>query len=392
MISFFGKPEMLSFASCRMVRLTLEHGVCQDSVFGFTMFATVLCQQCNLPTPVIREACRVGKAVMPLLKRFDSSEIMPSVYGCYYGFVAVHTEPLQLCADNLRKGFKVGISAGESAIVAFYNSIHLIRTALLGGQNLSTLLNETDYHLEVMTRFRNKLMMPYISAYRETISTLIDRGQSTGSQNRITKNVEKTMASNAVYAQRCNETIYVNKALQSFWLGYSQRCHHYSKKVLEMHLVGRHNKLMILFYAALNAFRGIKNNNGSGSQFLKVKPLYKDAISALRSAAELSPWNFSNKVYLLDAELHSFERRYEEAKSSYAAAITSSCTSGYVHEHGLACELAGRHYKKIGEAQTALDFFQRSKQCYIRWGSQMKVESIIRQMENVASPIRHEAK
>ena len=137
--------------------------------------------------------------------------------------------------------------------------------------------------------------MPYLTAYRETISILIDKGETTSPQNGKNNPLEEAVP-DSLYAQRHNETMYFNRAMQSFWLGYATRCHHYAKKALEMKLLGRHNKLMILFYAALNSFRGIKNTNGNGSQFAKVKPLFKDAITALRSAAELSPCNFSNKV------------------------------------------------------------------------------------------------
>eukprot|EP00578_Thalassiosira_sp_NH16_P001854 CAMPEP_0181137228 /NCGR_PEP_ID=MMETSP1071-20121207/33599_1 /TAXON_ID=35127 /ORGANISM="Thalassiosira sp., Strain NH16" /LENGTH=1245 /DNA_ID=CAMNT_0023223979 /DNA_START=76 /DNA_END=3809 /DNA_ORIENTATION=- len=360
-IAFWEKPEMMPFIGCRMIYLTLERGVCQYSVFSLTHYAAILCHQCTHVLN-LQEVCRVGKAALSLLKRFGSSEMVPRVYFCYYGFVAQYTEPLQLCTDNLRKGFEVGISSGDSAIYAFYNSIHLIRLAFHCGENLPSLLKETDYHLEVMTRFRNKLSMPYLTSYRETISMIIDKGGSTSQKY----NSDLPEASNLVYAQRHTEVLQVNKMLQSFWLGYSTRCHHYAKKVLQMDLLGRHNKLMILFYAALNSFRGIKNNNGNGSQFIKAKPLYKDAISALRTAAELSSHNFSSKVYLLEAEMNSFEKKYDEARSSYAAAITSSCSSRYVHEQGLAYELAGLHYAKFGEAQTALDFFREAKQCYLK--------------------------
>ena len=50
-------------------------------------------------------------------------------------------------------------------------------------------------------------------------------------------------------------TIYLNRAVQSFWLGYSQRCNHYSKKALEAPGTGRFVRVTILFYASINAFR-----------------------------------------------------------------------------------------------------------------------------------------
>ena len=88
------------------MQLSLEHGVCPDSVFGFVQYAAMVCQQCKLALG-IQEACRVGKACMSLLKKFDSPEMVPKVYFCYLGFVATHTEPLQMCAKNLVRVLKV---------------------------------------------------------------------------------------------------------------------------------------------------------------------------------------------------------------------------------------------------------------------------------------------
>ena len=89
----------------------------------------------------------------------------------------------------------------------------------------------------------------------------------------------------------------------------------------------------------------------------------------------------SPKVHLLEAENFSFHGNHEEAKASYAAAITSARCSRFIHEQGLACELAGFHYKKIGNHRSAWSFFNQAKQCYADWGSQIKVDSITRQLE-----------
>ena len=77
----------------------------------------------------------------------------------------------------------------------------------------------------------------------------------------------------------------------------------------------------------------------------------------------------------------SFEGKYDQAKASYAAAITAARCSRFIHEQGLAYELAGFHYTKIGDHRSAWTFFNHAKQCYSEWGSQMKVDSIARQLE-----------
>ncbi len=65
-----------------------------------------------------------------------------------------------------------------------------------------------------------------------------------------------------------------------------------------------------------------------------------------------------------------------EAQASYAAAINSARSSGFIHEQGLACELFGYHCKKLNNLTSARAFFNQAKQCYKEWGSQMKVDSI----------------
>lgn len=94
------------------------------------------------------------------------------------------------------------------------------------------------------------------------------------------------------------------------------------------------------------------------------------------------------KVDLLEAELFSFEGNHLMARESYAAAIQGAKSSRFIHEEGLACELAGCHSNKLGDVPRALDFFTRAKQCYSKWGSQMKVESVSRQIESMQTKLK----
>ena len=100
---------MMVWAGCRMIKLSLEHGICSDSLFGFFLYSGSICRQ-STSAPVTREACRVGKAVMSLIERpgfvESTPDLVPRAYFIYYGFVATWSDPLQVCAANLRKGFE----------------------------------------------------------------------------------------------------------------------------------------------------------------------------------------------------------------------------------------------------------------------------------------------
>ena len=90
------------------------------------------------------------------------------------------------------------------------------------------------------------------------------------------------------------------------------------------------------------------------------------------------------QVHLLEAEQFSFLNSNSEAQSSYAAAIDSARSSGFIHEQGLACELAGYHFKKVLDLRSAWISFDQAKQCYEEWGSEMKVDSVSRQLRSLS--------
>ena len=116
----------------------------------------------------------------------------------------------------------------------------------------------------------------------------------------------------------------------------------------------------------------------------KLKAVPRKALDSLKIAAEHSKWNFRIKVHLLEAEINSNEAKLNEARASYAAAITSARCSRFIHEQGLACELAARHYKKVGDFRNAQSFFNQAKNCYEQWGSDMKVIKMSEELERLA--------
>ena len=389
-----------------MVGLTLKHGLCEESVYSFIQYSSIMCQRCR-DLSDIQEACRIVKLAMSLMRRFSSPEIVPKVFACYYGFVAVHSEPLRLCADNLRRGFDgensflccsvlvplflflmrdpsapflVGISGAGALNFAFFNSVFLVRNALLSGGNLLYLRKEVDYHLDIMARFKHTVFKDPLLAFRETISKLTDKAQFTSLDEDVS--TEK-LTFDSMNTQRRNAISFFNTVLQSFWLGHSDRCEHYAKKALNLKLLGSHNFLLVLFYSSLNALRVYRKGKKHITQLSNLRLICKKSIDEMSLFATLSPSNYCGKVLLLEAELHSLENKEEEAKFIYSDAISAFSSTGYVHEQGLACELAGFHYIRINQPDTALDFFLQAHDCYVQWGSKMKVEFISQQISRL---------
>jgi len=97
-------------------------------------------------------------------------------------------------------------------------------------------------------------------------------------------------------------------------------------------------------------------------------------ITMLKEMASYSQHNYQNKVHILEAELISSGRKDRKARIEYKAAIEASQKSGFVHEEGLACELAGEHCERFRDSKQALKFYKQAKTCYVKWGSVMKAD------------------
>jgi tetratricopeptide (TPR) repeat protein len=264
------------------------------------------------------------------------------------------------------KGFNAALSRGENR-AAFLNAMQHIKSCFFAGEKLLTILEMVDLHMKLADQYKNNMANSLLCIFRETISALIDRGESTSSKPKD----EITNAFSSV-------TNYRHCAIQAYWLGHSERCHYYVSKVASDTRFEHLGSIVLTFLHGLSAFQLLRKNNTA-----KLRTIPRSAIAALKTAASHSEWNFRNKVHLLEAENYSFNNKHEEAKASYAAAIASAHSSGFIHEEGLALELAGFHYKKIGDHENAQSLFNQAKQCYAEWGSQVKVDSITRQLETL---------
>lgn len=88
-----------------MVRITLKHGLCNESIVGLIQFGGILCLLGKKKAD-IESGARVAELALSLVKRCDFLDMTSAMYYMYYAFVAVHTESLQSCCTGLCKGIQ----------------------------------------------------------------------------------------------------------------------------------------------------------------------------------------------------------------------------------------------------------------------------------------------
>jgi len=318
---------------------------------------------------------------MSMSKRFGSKD-QAALFLSFYAMVGWRVEPMRSCASNLLRGFESGLSIGD-AHSAFHSTLQHIRFAFYSGENLQKILKDIDYYLGLMAEYNNEMVKNFMLIHRETLSTLFDKGEASSID-------EKAVYANANGSDICNAddqhflTSYCYKIVQSFWLGHHERCNHQMGN-LPLNLSMIHlNEIWIRFYFGMNALQLLRKN-GLAAQ---VK-IYEESIAILIEAEENSSGSFRNKILLMKAELMSIDR-VRGAEEMYDAAIDAARMNGFVHEEGLACERAAHHYlncynveKRLFLLEKSWQYFLLAKNCYQKWGSKMKVNSIDRELEKL---------
>jgi hypothetical protein len=322
-------------------------------------------------------------------------------FSSFYGWVAWHFEPFQVCADKTRRAFEIALSSGHVDI-AFDCSFHVVRYAIFSGENLRSLLKEIDYYLHLLVTYNSEVARNYLLTFRETVSLLIDNGQAT------------RIGAKACYGDindpgnKMRESYFFHKAIQCYWLGHTERCQYYSEKCMPiLGPLGQLNtclnfimvrKQMLLLrrarkhisppilvsshlsrhFSGLNSLDIITRKNSR-----KSREGVRLALTAMKSAADNSDWNFTNKLRLLEAEQQSLTKHHCRAIPLYDASIASAKRTGFIHEQGLACEKAGFYCKREENNEKAVEYFNQARVCYEEWGSSMKVEFIQKELDDL---------
>jgi hypothetical protein len=372
--AFFGQSSsMQAFLACRSVEIAIRVGFCKYTAASMASVAALLCGKFK----DLSNGYRLGRVALSLLTRFDATSLIPVVYLGFYGMVAFNSEPIMVCADQLHKGFQIGMSVGDTTI-ALMNGINYIQKAFVGGKNLLVLSNEIDYQLELSKTHGDNRATRFMGLFKETLCQVIDKNKARTDTTTLSEGTGAL--DEAMEIEGFSEVVFFHRVIQSYWLGYADRCHYFAQKSARGEAaVGRLLKLIASFYHGLAALHILRKKKSK----VEMKDIARTALKALHSASDLAPINFKNKVELLEAEFHRTEvalRGNEEermhAKKMYAKSVCSAEAAKFDHEKALALELAAQFYEENGEAANALRNFREAKLHYAKWGSTVRVSQM----------------
>eukprot|EP00569_Conticribra_weissflogii_P000722 CAMPEP_0171357828 /NCGR_PEP_ID=MMETSP0878-20121228/46434_1 /TAXON_ID=67004 /ORGANISM="Thalassiosira weissflogii, Strain CCMP1336" /LENGTH=1324 /DNA_ID=CAMNT_0011863881 /DNA_START=50 /DNA_END=4024 /DNA_ORIENTATION=+ len=355
-------PVYLPIFGCRTVHISLSHGFCRDSWFGFLSYAhsvvSILAD--------IDEGYRWAKIAGFIIDRFNAKSLLPRFKCVINGGVNFWKEPLQSTASALTESSKEAIAIGDVEYVMYGSSLSCVQN-LLCGNKLSTLEKDIAVTVSGMVRMNQAYFLFSQLSLQKAVYTL------TGIKNdpfeiKFASMKNETDVISAFSATRpfLVQGVYFNIIFTAVLFRRFDEVSEVAEKYLSFgQQKSRLQDLFLVFFQGLAAFHMFRHQ-GRDAKWLRIG---ESSMRQLQLWAGHSTWNFDNKFFLLEAESHFSKGEYDHAEMKYLSAIKSARTHRFLHEEGLSLELLSSFYEACEREDDQRNHLSRAIQCYKEWGA-----------------------
>ena len=370
----------------RMAILSLEHGNSDGSCLAYVWLGGVL----GTYFGDYQAGFRFGRLALDLVDKRGLDRFSARVYLVFGAHVAHWTQPLATRRGFLQRALEAAQEAGDHTYAA-YSCVDLITNLLAAGDPLVEVERQAENALEFVRKVRFGLISDVISTQLRLVRMLRGLTPDFNSFNDAEfdeDRLEQHLESNP---RRASEACW-------YWIRKLQACIYASdyasantaalKATVVLWRVPTQFELAEYhFYGALaRAGHCEMAPAEERPDLLKAVAAHHEQIALW---AENCPATFANRAALVGAEIARIQGRELDAEHLYEQAIRSARDNGFVHNEGLANELAGRFYLDRGLEKNGYAHLHDARGCYALWGADGKVRQLDRLYPGLAAPETH---
>jgi len=372
----------------RMVRMTVDFGVCNISAIAFACYGAWLASSLN---DDYEGAFTMGRVASDLMKKLGSAEILPRIYLVIYGMINIYKEPWQASLCKHSEAFDAGLISGDTEYAVSNITFYYILALVNCGCNIK----ETSQSLH---KFIKRALQ-----YQQDVSarTLAMLEQMAFDLMGLNKNAYE--AHFGGLDEEALKNLYVRNNLTNLTRSLYQKIRYVKYMCGDMDEAAKHYDL----HQELTASCAVQATTGRTSLFFvstfidglialyfarkhrkdeaKWTDVAEKSMELMKKWAKSSSWNFSNKLYLLQAE-YFFLKDDERAYACYKTSIKKAREHKFNHEEGLAHEKLATYLLHNNHHDEALQYFQNAKKCYAIWGASVLVQRVEKAI-TVLSPL-----
>jgi PAS domain S-box-containing protein len=370
--AYFADFNLSCVQTCRLVKLSLQHGISGASAHGFGLWGSVLV---GGVFHRYGEGYRFAKLASDIVEKHGFIASQAKVYATLAS-VAIWTLPIGTAIDFWRTTFRAAIETGESTFACFgaYSSITFL---LLRNDPLDLVWRESEMALDFARKARYGDAADIIVSQQRFIATM--QGRTVNFSTFSDARFDEATIEAQLTGDRMPMMVlwyWILKLKARFLSGNCAEALAASDKAKQ--LLGASavqiQRLDYLYYTALAV--SALYETASAGQRQAWDDLLRSHREQLRQWAENYPPTFADKHALVSAEIARLEKRDVDALRLYEQATHLAREHGFVQNEGLAHELAAQYYLARGLETAGYAHLRNARNCYDRWGALGKVKQL----------------
>ena len=371
--AFLTDSNLCDLVMCRLVNLSLEHGNSDASCYAYECLGGLIA---GPHFNDYQAGFRFGQLGYDLVEQRGAKPFQARTYMIFGGCALPWARRVHACRESLRRAFEAANESGDLTF-ASYSCANIVTNLLAAGDPLLDVQREAEHGLAFAHKARFSLVIDMIAVQLGLIRMLRGLTRKFGSfddEQFEECRIESRFSSNPDLA--IVECWYRIRKLQARFLAgdYASAIEAASQaQPLLWTTTAVFEKAEYYFYGALCWAASCDSMSGRHAQ-------HWDALAAhhrqLEAWAANCPENFENRAALVGAEIARIEGRELDAERLYEKAIRSARKNGFVHNEGIAHELAARFYLARDLPTSGTAHLEQARNCHAQWGATGKVRQL----------------
>jgi predicted ATPase/signal transduction histidine kinase len=369
--AYFTDFHLWCLQVCRMVKVSMQHGVSGASAHAYSRFGFMLGPAFHR----YRDAYRFAKLACDLVEKHGFIAYRAKVHYAM-GTVVFWTQPVASAIDFNRATFRAAAETGDLTY-ACYSLFQFLTGLLLRNDPLDVVWRELEMALDFARKAKYSDGADMIGSQQRFIASMQGRTAaiSTFSEAQFDEaTFEAQLTAERIPLMVC--WYWILKLKARYLSGdYVEALAAAGKaKPLLSALAAQIQLLDYFHYAALTVAACYENASAGKQQ--GQRELLTVHQEQLREWAENFPPTFAGKYALVSAEIARLEGCDLDAMKLYEQAIQSAHENSFVQEEALALEVAARFYLARGFETFGHTYLRNARNCYDRWGALGKVKQL----------------
>ncbi|HBU69085.1 MAG TPA: hypothetical protein DEE98_01745 [Elusimicrobia bacterium] len=371
--TYFISQDLFSVSMLKGAGISVKYGNDDRSSNGYMLYAAVLCGAFGM----YKTGYEYGVMALRLGEKYKNQYNI-AYDNFIFGMFVIHwKQPLKDAIDCHIRGHEFALRQGNFVLSSWCLAAQ-VGLKYFSGENLEQLLSRCGSAMEEFTRQKRPDMVLSITSSLYSALCLAGRTASpisfddgTFSESKHVSMIEEEKAG------LMRGLHYILKLSVLFAYGEYEAagriCDLLSGKLVV--LAGMYYAAVFEFYKGVVSARLLSDKRLGAMERVRHLGRLLQSLNKYRKWSKTSPENYSNKYYLLRAELAGISGNGLKALRYYSKSVEESRKYGFIQEEGAGNELAALYCISQGMEYMAGVYLRQARGCFQQWGAAGKVKS-----------------